>query len=242
MRFEELLESSPGLAEVTRNMPDSIRQSFTLRRYAPRSIIHQKDAVLTSFGIVCQGQHRVINEFANGNVFMIEKNNAISFIGEVTLLAGHTTSSVTIETITECLVMFISLEDFEQWIGQDIDFLRLVTRSIAQKLYSASYKRGERQYYSVRYVVLQYLIDQARPLLEKGKTQAALRQTRQQMGEELGLTTKTLNRTITDLQKTGLIDIVKGKVAVSAAQLENMGRAAGQYVRQSKRGARHLLE
>ncbi|MDL2327852.1 Crp/Fnr family transcriptional regulator [Ruminococcaceae bacterium OttesenSCG-928-A11] len=242
MTFEELLEISPGLAEVTRNMPASIRQNFTLKRYAPKCIIHQKDTHLTSFGIVCQGQHRVINEFANGNVFMIEKNNAISFIGEVTLLAGHTHSSVTIETITECLVMFISLEDFEDWIGRDIHFLRLVSRSIAQKLYSASYKRGERQYYSVRYVVLQYLMDQARPALEGGKAQMTLKQTRQQMSEELGLTTKTLNRTITDLQKSGLIDSAKGKVVVSGAQLENMALAAGQYARQSKRGARHLLE
>ncbi len=42
------------------------------------------------FGIVAQGENRVINELENGNVYMIERNKAIDFIGEVTLLAGLT--------------------------------------------------------------------------------------------------------------------------------------------------------
>ncbi len=236
MDFEELLRISPGLAELTVNMPEQLKTSFTLRRFAPNTIIHQKNTELTNFGIVCQGQHRVINEFENGNIFMIEKNSAISFIGEVTLLAGYTHSSVTIETITECLVMFISLAGFEAWISADNTFLRRVTQDISRKLYSASYSRGERQYYSVRYLVLRYLLEHAHAGLARGKQEVLIRQTRQQMAEEIGLTTKTLNRTLKELRESGLLDIQKGKVAISAGQGEQMEKAAGHYVRQSRRG------
>lgn len=240
--YEELIAASPGLLEVTRHMPAHIRQNFTVKRFAARSIIHQKDAVLQSFGIVCQGRHRVINEFENGNIFMIEKNSAISFIGEVTLLAGYNTSSVTIETITECLVMFISLADFEAWISQDNHFLRILAQSISRKLYSSSYSRGERQYYSVRYLVLKYLLAQTGEKLAKSGGSAVVRQTRQQMSEEIGITQKTLNRTVTSLREGGLLDIQKGKIAVSAAQHAKMEAAARQYVKQSKRGAQHEVE
>lgn len=58
----------------------------------------------------------MINEFENGNVFMIEKNEAIDFIGEVTILAEKPLTSVSIETLTECVVFMISREDFEMWI------------------------------------------------------------------------------------------------------------------------------
>ena len=35
---------------------------------------------LNYFGIVAAGENRVINEFENGNVYMIEGNKAIDFI------------------------------------------------------------------------------------------------------------------------------------------------------------------
>lgn len=237
MTFEELLTVSPLLAELTENMPEHIKTNFALKRFEPHSIIHQKDAEITSFGIVCKGQHRVINEFENGNIFMIEKNKAPSFIGEVTLLAGYTSSSVTIETITECLVMFISLEDFDAWVAADNRFLRYITKDIARKLYSASYSRGERQYYSVRYLVLKHLMAQTRDRLAQGAAQVVIKQTRQQIAEEMGLTAKTLNRTVKELKDRGMLGIQKGKVTVTASQFEAMESAAGQYVRQSRRGA-----
>lgn len=74
-----------------------------------------KDEVLTYFGIVCKGYHRVINEFENGNVFMIERNDPIDFVGEVTILAEKEKTSVTIETLTECTVLYFSRKDFEWW-------------------------------------------------------------------------------------------------------------------------------
>lgn len=235
MTFEELLKLVPELYEYTKYMPKYIKNKFTLKRFAPKTIIHQKDDVLKSFGIVCQGQHRVINEFENGNIFMIEKNSAISFIGEVTLLAGHTSSSVTIETLTECLVMFISISDFENWIKQDIHFLKILSQSVSRKLYSVSYSRGERQYYSVRYLVLKYLLKQSESLFKSGDNLVMLRQTRQQMSEELGLTIKTLNRTITGLKEDGIINTHKGKITISSLQLIKAEKAASKYVKQNKR-------
>lgn len=218
MTFEELLEVAPALAEYTKNMPEAIKQNFTLRTYPPHSIIHQKDSVLQSFGIVCRGEHRIINEFENGNIFMVEKNQAISFVGEVTLLAGHTTTSVTIETLTECLVMFISLADFELWVGQDNHFLRLLSQTVARKLYRNSYSSGERQFHSTQYVLMKYLMQAAiRQGLGK-KERVVLRHTRQAIAEEMGMTVKTLNRTIARLKEEDLIDTEKGKVTLTKTQ------------------------
>ena len=66
---------------------------------------------------------------------MIEKNEAIDFIGEVTILADKPNTSVTIETLTDCVVFMISRADFEMWIAQDIPFLRTfktINRTIAK--------------------------------------------------------------------------------------------------------------
>ena len=77
------------------------------------------------FGIVAQGENRVINELENGNVYMIERNKAIDFIGEVTLLADLPKTSVTIEAVTDNVVAYVSLKDAKRWLREDMNILRL---------------------------------------------------------------------------------------------------------------------
>lgn len=73
MTLEELIETYPEAETYFKNMPEELKTRYTIRKFPPGTIIHQKDYPLDYFGIVCSGDHRVINEFENGNVFMIEK-------------------------------------------------------------------------------------------------------------------------------------------------------------------------
>ena len=50
---------------------------------------------LEKFGIIAKGEHRVINEFQNGDIYMIEKNKPIDFVGEVTAARGFFDLSAT---------------------------------------------------------------------------------------------------------------------------------------------------
>ena len=106
MTLTELRKKVPELENYLRYMPEELKTRCTIKTYPPKTIIHQKDAPLDYFGIVCEGYHRVINEFENGNVFMIERNDPIDFVGEVTILAGKPRTSVTIETTTACTVLY----------------------------------------------------------------------------------------------------------------------------------------
>lgn len=108
-----------------------------------------------------KASHRVINEFQNGNVYMIEKNEPIDFVGEVAILAGMEKTSVTIETLTETTVVFFSRKDFEDWISRDIHFLRLVAQKVAYKLYRSSYNRGARLFYPPHFILLDYILKAA---------------------------------------------------------------------------------
>ena len=138
MTLEELRKEVPEMENYLKYMPKELEQRYWIRVYEPGVIIHQKDYELECFGIIAKGEHRVINEFQNGNVFMIEKNEPIDFVGEVTILDGMPKTSVTIETLTETTVFYISRKDFEDWIAKDIHFLRLVAHKIAYKLYRST--------------------------------------------------------------------------------------------------------
>lgn len=237
MRYCELLELAPGLEEYTRQIPEELDGQFQLKTYPAHALIHQKDSPLERIGILLQGTFRVVNEFENGNVFMIEMNEAVSFIGEVTLLAEAAVTSVTIETVTDCLVASLPAETFDAWLRRDIGLLRAVSRHVAAKLYCSSYNRGERLFYSAKYVLLKYLVRQAEDQGVRTTGRAVVGKTRRQISEEVGLTEKTINRTLSQLVKDGVLSIRRGKAAFSAGQYRRAQRELRVYMSQSRNGA-----
>ena len=208
MTLTELERKVPKLLEYTRYMPEDIRSRCTVRTHAAGSIIHQKNMELGYFGIVAQGENRVINEFENGNVYMIESNKAIDFIGEVTILAGMPRTSVTIEAVTENVVAYISRKDAEH---------------TAFKLYRSSYNNGAKLFYPPGYLLLDYMVKYGRqygidsPAPPK---QVTISRTRQLLQEEIGINVKTLNRTIRQLKEEGFFTLCKGKITFNREQYE----------------------
>lgn len=232
MESEELLEKIPEMNEYIKNMPEYLKSTCIIRKVVPGEIIHQKNYKLDYFAFVCSGEHRVINEFENGNVYMIEKNEPIDFIGEVTILAGMRQTSVTIETITESIIMYISREDFEEWIKKDIHFLYLVSQKVALKLYRSSSNRGAKLFYPPTFLLLDYLIQYAQREDIKKRETLILKQTREELYEEVSISVKTLNRTIGKLKQDGVISIIKGKIAISYDQYKLARKMVKYYVKQ----------
>ena len=238
MRFSDVLGLAPEFAAYADSMPEALDGRFQVETYGPGEFIHRKDTELERIGILLRGSFRVINEFENGNVLMIERNDAISFIGEVTLLAGADTTSVTIESITDCVVAYLPVADFDAWLRQDIRLLRAVSEQVAAKLYCSSYHRGERLFYSARYVLMKYIVRQAEELEIQNRESVLLPKTRQQMSEEVGMTVKTINRTLTRFAADGLIRVERGKLLLTAAQFENARQELEIYRNENRNGAR----
>lgn len=238
MRFAELLEIEPRLIEFTGCIPERLDGQFSMRAYGPHEIIRQKDSRLESIGILLKGSFRVVNEFENGNVFMIEMNDAVSFVGEVALLAGASTTSVTIESVTDCLVAYLPVNTFDDWLRQDPHLLRSLSEHVAAKLYCSSYNRGERLFYSAKYVLLKYITQQAEACGIRKSERVVIGKTRQQISEEVGMTVKTINRILTRFGKDGLISTERGKVALDAAQYHRAQQELKIYISENRNGAR----
>ena len=231
MTLEEVYHIVPQLKDYLTYMPEEYKKRLIIKVHPSAYIIHQKDSPLDYFGIVASGEHRVINEFENGNIFMIEKNEPIDFIGEVTILAGMPKTSVTIETITESIILYLSRQDFEDWIAKDIHFLRLVAAKVALKLYRSSYNRGAKLFYPPQFLLLDYLINNVESafLKDPQAMHIVVKKTRNALYEEIGISVKTLNRTIARLKEEGLFAIQKGKITMSPKQLKCAKERIGYY-------------
>ena len=220
MTIKDLEKEIPGLTEYTKTMPEEIRKKAFVKVYPPGKLIHQKDCELQFFGIVAKGENRVINEFENGKIYMIETNRAIDFIGEVTILAEMPRTSVTIEAVTECTVIYISRKDAETWIRNDQHILRLMARRTAFKLYRSSYNNGLKLYYPPTFLLADYLVRAYEGSLSEQTDTIfpengafILQKIRERLSEDLGMNIKTLDRTIRSMQKNGYFNLTKGKIS-----------------------------
>lgn len=233
MTFDDVIKKVPELKYYLINMPKDLKNKFVVKIHPPGTIIHHQQSDLDIFGIVASGEHRVINLFEDGNIFMIEKNEPIDFIGEVTILAGMRQTSVTIETITESIIMYISRKDFEEWIQKDIHFLRLVSQKVALKLYRSSSNRGAKLFYPPHFLLLDYLIQYAQQEQIQKTKYLIVKKTRQELHEETGITIKTINRTIPKLKDDQVISIVKGKISMTYEQYKLATKIIKYYIKQN---------
>lgn len=233
MTFDDVIKKVPELKYYLINMPKDLKNKFVVKIHPPGTIIHHQQSDLDVFGIVASGEHRVINLFEDGNIFMIEKNEPIDFIGEVTILAGMRQTSVTIETITESIIMYISRKDFEKWIQKDIHFLRLVSQKVALKLYRSSSNRGAKLFYPPHFLLLDYLIQYAQQEQIQKTKYLIVKKTRQELHEETGITVKTINRTIPKLKDDQVISIVKGKISMTYEQYKLATKIIKYYIKQN---------
>lgn len=221
MTLQELEARYPKLTDYTKNMPEELRRRCTVRTHPAGSIIHQKNMELDCFGIIADGDTRVINEFENGNVYMIEQNRPIDFVGEVTIMAGMPRTSVTIEASTPVTAVYMSRRDAERWISQDMNIMTLICRHVAFKLYRSSYTNGAKLFYPPGFLLLDYMVKQgcAQGMdQENPPASITIDKTRQVLQEEIGINVKTLNRTIRQLKEEGFLGLCKGKITFDREQ------------------------
>jgi len=221
MLINELISSNPKLAKLLTNMPETVKTQCLIKQYPSKAIIQRKDDFLKYFSIICIGEVNILNEFENGNQILIEKNEAIDFVGEVTALSDQEKTSVTIEAVTDCTIIQLPLKNFFQWLEEDSNFLLFISKRIANKLYNSSYTRGIELFYPAIHLMLGFLIRYGeRNMNNKQFFKVDL--THQQISEFLGVTSRTINRVVKQLKDEEMISINKGKIQVNSIQYKRL--------------------
>lgn len=212
LNIDGLLKMNHDFYFFVDRMTREIKENYFIKKYAKGQMISKKSTDIEYFGIIVKGRVRVINEFENGNIYLIEINNSIDYIGEVVILSREKKASVSIEAISDCYIFFIERDRAERWIKSDIEILYKISSRVAQKLYSSSIEKGRKLYYSSDWILAKYLINECENLDIEKKPYVLVNKTRDTISEEVGMNIKTLNRNIYKLKDKGLLGINKGKI------------------------------
>lgn len=94
----------------------------------------------------------------------------------------------------------------------------LVAVSLAQKMYDESNQMGNNIYQLGINKVIIYLIKYYQKTLKDTDNLIIVNRSRQIIASEIGISIKTVNRSVSSLKKMGLIDIENGKIKISEDQ------------------------
>ncbi|MDO5406861.1 MAG: Crp/Fnr family transcriptional regulator [Eubacteriales bacterium] len=151
------------------------------------------------------------------------------FFGEIECFAGLLQYRISLVASTPCRILSIPAAFYMQWMQMDVDALFMRTqenmaRLIAQTAEARKYLFMEGKERLMAHLIQKY--EQKYPLVQE----LELLQTRSQLSEEVGLSMKTLDRSIKKLEEMGIIRIRKGKIVISREGYQSMKDYIEHYI------------
>ena len=142
----------------------------------------------------------------------------VEVFGAMEFLLDEKNYQTTLYTVTQCRMLKISKDQFEQWMITDINALRMQTKAMTSYLLEQC--RKERLYLFMPgedrvSLLLTYLYEKSE---DGGKAVIALR--RNDIAKSTALSVRTVNRTIMDMTAEGILQKEGHKLILKAEQYE----------------------
>ncbi|QUI25047.1 Crp/Fnr family transcriptional regulator [Vallitalea pronyensis] len=221
MLLQELIESQPSLKKMLNGMPKEIQDRCVLKRMKKGSTVIGKGDEIKYVDILCQGELDVINEFANGSIYVFDTNKAIDFIGEMEALADETRAIVTNRARTDCMVLRVPIKDFIAWTEKDSYITMIIAKRLANRLCYTSGYQGYSNYFPAAHMIKRFIMEYVNREMDTGQV-VNIKMKRQEIADILGLSVKTVGRNVTKLKEQGLVSVRKGKIYVNRDQLMHL--------------------
>lgn len=202
-------------------MPSEILNRCSVERFDKDEIIIRKDEEIEEIHLICSGKVKMINEFENGVVYAFGELSPINFIGDIEVLAGEDNAAATIRVVDGCTTVSIDRDDFEEWISSDKTLLTMIAKRYAKRMWMQSRKKGEHIVLSgMNRVIMAITTGYKRE--DDDEYPVKVDKKRQELADEVGMSLKTINRSINKLKEDDLISVIKGKIYISGLQYSRL--------------------
>ena len=151
------------------------------------------------------------------------------FFGEIECFAGMPKYRISILSSTQCRLLAIPSVYYMEWMHMDVDALYMRTQENMKRLVTQTAEARKYLFMDGKDRLMVHLVrkyEQRQPL----PSILELKQTRTRISEEVGISMKTLNRSIKKLEDMQLIQLNKGKIVITKEQYLQMKADIEYYV------------
>ena len=158
-----------------------------------------------------------------------EECRYIYIFGEIECFAGMPKYRISILSSTQCRLLAIPSVYYMEWMHMDVDALYMRTQENMKRLVTQTAEARKYLFMDGKDRLMVHLVrkyEQRQPL----PSILELKQTRTRISEEVGISMKTLNRSIKKLEDMQLIQLNKGKIVITKEQYLQMKADIEYYV------------
>lgn len=219
------------MERLFQNCTEEVKYYMTLVDVEANTTLIKAGDRCSNIYIILSGKVTGIDWPINARAYSFKDFGAGDFFGEIECFADLTNYRISVVTVTDCRVLVIPAPFYMEWIRNDVEALYLrakvnMRRLITQTTDARRYLFLEAKERLVLYLVRKYEQKQS----NDRSVELNLSQTRNQLSEEIGFSTKTLNRNIKILEELGFIKMNKGKVSITAESYLKMKEYMNQHI------------
>lgn len=194
-----IIEQETAIFELLRGCPYEVLKAFSVVRSRKGEFLLNQGQVYDSLYIVVSGLVRIYVMTESGRKYTLAIYQQGNYIGEHEIFDQRPYSCF-VEAISDVVLLRIRREGFIRWLGLDRNFSDSFTRSLCNQIYLLSEKAGVDTLYSLRQRICQYLVAAA---AREGRVTVD----REELGELMGVATRSVNRILKSLREEGLIAV-----------------------------------
>lgn len=206
---------------IFQEIPERLQKSAVLMSMKKGNILIQKGEKTEYAYYIVSGKVYVQAAFLNGNVYQFSYLEKGEYISDVEVLSGIYRNVSTLIAAEDIQVLKIPVAAFAEELQANKEFLYYVSMHMARKMYSSSYERGQNLFKKGIFKVVLYLIRYYETEAGEKKT-VKIRKTRPVIASEIGISIKTLNRSVQQLYKEQQVSIDKGKITINEEQFQTL--------------------
>lgn len=179
--------------------PDSLLEKVELHLYETGEFVNRAGEPAQYFCICASGKMKVLPSSEEGKIVLLDYIKPAGFLGDIELLC-HCDNLHSVRALTPCAVLAIPQPLFEKEMMEHVPFLKFVSTSLAEKLYSSSINYSRSMLYPVKSRFCHYLL-----LLSDEMESDRFPVKMIEAAQYLGITDRHLRRILTELTREGLL-------------------------------------
>ena len=181
--------------------------------------------------IILSGKVTGIDWPINERAYSFKDFGPGDFFGEIECFADLLYSRISVVTVTKCRVLTIPAAFYMEWIQNDAEALYSRTKVNMRRLITQTTDARRYLFLEAKERLVLYLVRKYEQKAANSKIiDMNLNQTRTQLAEEIGFSTKTLSRNIKILEEKGFIRVNKGKILITEEEYQRMKRYIDQHI------------
>lgn len=228
--FKELpLKKQTYMEMLFQNCTEEVKYYMRVMEIDEDETLIEAGEKCSNIYIILSGKVSGIEWPMQGRPYYFKDYGPGDFFGEIEYFADLSNYRISVVTVTKCRVLIIPTSYYMEWLRNDVDALYTRTEVNIRRLISQTADARKYLFIEGRERLMMHLIrkyEQKRPV----KKMLELKQSRDQLSEEIGFSVKTLNRNIKKLKEINLIDIQRGKIVITEEGYLQMKEHIGNYI------------